>query len=236
MSNIPSSPTVRQMISDVRNDLNSINLDQWIPAKYIHQKLIDTTALYLKREADNMRLQEYPDIWVTVDELVMEESELVGASSIPVPSCSRIMKSVKKLPRIFTTRFGYTLNLSSIDFSGDYIPVTPREYNTKKNRRYQDPTKRYFWIYNNHLVVPDSFVESFTLRAIFANKAEGLALNGCEAMGCIRMLDLEFPAPGHLLSDIKKGTVIEISSIREKIISSQYPHLDALEPKSPHAK
>jgi hypothetical protein len=50
------------------------------------------------------------------------------------------------------------------------------------------------------------------------------------------MLDLEFPAPGHLLSDIKKGTVIEIASIREKLIPSEYPNLDQLVKKSPTSK
>jgi hypothetical protein len=232
----PSSPTVRKFISDVRNDLHSINLDQWIPAKYIHQKGIDVAALFIKREADAMRMQEYPDIWLTVDNVVMEESQLVGATDIPVPSCTSVMKSVKKIPRIFSTRYGYLLNLSSIDFSGDYTQVTPREYNNKKNRKFQNPTRRYFWIYNGYLVVPDSKVQSFTIRAIFANKKEGLEFNGCGNQGCISLLDQEFPAPGHLLSDIKNKTVQEIAGVRERITPSEYPHLDELEKKSPMSK
>jgi len=236
MSETPVSRTVRQMISDVRQDLKSVNLDQFIPASYIHRKLIDTAALFIKREADNMRLQVYPDMWVTVDDLVMEEATIIGSSDIHVPNCVRIMKSVKELPRIFTTRFGYVLNVSSIDFSGDYVQTTPRDYNNKMNRRFQDPKQRYFWIYNNHLVIPNSFVKSLTLRALFANKADGLRLNGCGLPGCIRTLDLEFPAPSHLLEDIKKSTVIEIAQIREKLISSDYPHLKENEKNSPLAK
>ena len=236
MSEIPVSRTVRQMISDVRQDLKSVNLDQFIPASYIHRKLIDTAALFIKREADNMRLQVYPDMWVTVDNLVMEESTLIGASDIFVPNCVKIMRSVKELPRIFTTRFGYVLNISSIDYSGDYFQTTPRDYNNKMNRRFQNPTQRYFWIYNNHLVIPNSFVQSLTLRALFANKADGLKLNGCDSLGCIRMLDQEFPAPSHLIDDIKKATVIDIASIREKLIPSEYPHMNELEKVSPKTK
>jgi hypothetical protein len=236
MSEVPASRTVRQMISDVRQDLKSVNLDQWIPGAYIHRKLIDTAALFIKREADNMRLQMYPDIWVTVDDLVMEESTLIGAADIKVPNCVRVMKSVKELPRIFTTRFGYVLNVSSIDFSGDYVQTTPRDYNNKMNRRFQDPTQRYFWIYNNQLVIPNSFVKSLTLRALFANKADGLKLNGCGNPGCIRTLDQEFPAPSHLLEDIKKSTVIDIASIREKLIESEYPNLNQNKKVAPQAQ
>jgi|SRR5271155_11489 len=236
MSNTPASPTVRQMISDVRQDLKSVNLDQWIPAYYIHKKLIDKAGLFIKREADNMKLQYYPDIWVTVDELVMEPSQLVGPN-LGVPDCTNAMISVKELPRIFTTRFGYLVNVSSADFSGDYFQTTPRDYNAKRNRRFKNPKQRYFWIYNNHLLVPESFVKVFTLRAIFANKKEGLELNGCGPLdSCIRMLDLEFPAPGHLLDDIKKATIIDIASIREKIPVSEYPHLNENIKVSPQTK
>jgi hypothetical protein len=236
MPNIPESRTVREMISDVRQDLHSVNLDEWIPASYIYRKLVDTAGLFLKREADGMRTQLYPDIWVTVDDLEMEESELVGAYQINVPDCTRVMVSKKPLPRIFTTRFGYLANISSIDYSGDYIQSTPRDYNSKQGRRYKDPTQRYFWIYNGHLLIPKSFVKSVTLRAIFANKKQGLELNGCGDDICLSTLDYEFPVPGHLLSDVKKATVIEIASTREKIVPSEYPNLNELVKKSPTSK
>jgi len=236
MSNIPESRTVGEMISDVRQDLHSVTLDQWLPAAYIYRHLIDNTGLFLKREADGMRMQLYPDIWVTVDDVEMEESQLVGAYGIDVPNCTRVMISKKPLPRIFTTRFGYLANVSSIDYSGDYIQTNPRDYNNKQNRKYQNPTQRYFWIYNGKLLIPRSFVKSVTLRAVFANKKQGFDLNGCDVDNCRSTLDYEFPAPGHMLSDIKKGTVIEIASTREKITPSEYPNLNELKKVSPTSK
>jgi hypothetical protein len=236
MSDIHESRTVGEMLSDVRQDLHAVNLDEWIPGYYIHRKLIDNTGLFLKREADGMRMQQYPDIWVTVDDVTMEESQLVGAYQIDVPDCTRVMVSTKKLPRIFTTRFGYLINISSIDYSGKYVQTTPDDFNNKSRRRFQDPTQRYFWIYNGKLIIPRSFVQSVTIRAIFANKKDGLKLNGCDYTGCYSNLDFAFPAPGHMLADIKKATVMELASIREKIPPSEYPHLNELQKTSPHAK
>ena len=45
-------PTNREMISDIRNSLQSVTVDEWLPAKYVYYKLLSVTALFLKREAD----------------------------------------------------------------------------------------------------------------------------------------------------------------------------------------
>lgn len=236
MSSTPQSPTVNEVISDVRNDLHAVNLDDYIPARYLHNKLIDTTKLFIKREGDDRRFQLYPSIWVTIDEFDMEESTLIGCSDISIPNCTGIMKSKLKLPAIYTTRYGYLLNISSLDFDRNYTQITPRDYVKTKTRRYQDPNKRYFWIYNGYLVIPDSFVQSVTLRAVFCDKSQGLMLNSCVDPGCIPVLDQEFTAPGHLLDDIKSYTVQKIAGVRLRIPEDQYPNLDNLEKKSPVSK
>jgi|GEM_PF-1782997 hypothetical protein len=236
MYSTPQSPTVRQVISDVKNDLNAVTLDGYIPAKYIHNKLIDTAKLFIKREADDRRIQQYPSIWVTIDNFEMESSNLIGCADISVPHCERVMKSKLKLPAIYTTRYGYLLNASSLDYGRDYTQITPRAFAKTKSRRYQNPNINYFWIYNGYLVIPDSLVQSITLRAVFCDKAQGLKLDSCETPSCIRLLDQEFTAPGHLLDDIKSATVQKIAGVRERIQPDEYPNLDELEKKSPVSK
>ena len=229
------TPTVKQVISDVRQDLNSVNLDDWIPAKYIHNKLLDNAKLFMKREADDRRLYLYPDVWVTVNDFQLQESTLIGCSDIAVPNCSNIMKSVLKLPTIYSTRYGYLINVDSLDFSTEYVQTTPRIYANIKKQRYQNPKKRYFWIYNGYLVIPDAMVQSVTIRAIFVRKDEGLKLDQCDdcRTKCIMLMDQSFTVPGHLLGDVKKATVLELAQIRKQILPSEFPHLDQLEKKSP---
>lgn len=219
-------PTVNQIISDVRNDLNRVNFNGYVPARYLHAKLIDTAKLFIKREADDRRLGLYPDIWVTTDKFDMEEADLIGCSDISIPKCTKVMKSKLKLPEIYTTRYGYLINISSIDYTRDYIQTTPREYVDKMARRYQNPNLRYFWIYNGHLIIPSSMVGSVTLRTMFCDKAQGLRLEGCKDPGCIKTLDQDFVAPGHLLDDIKSYTVQKIAGIRDKIPTGNNPDLN----------
>jgi hypothetical protein len=236
MSSVSQSPTVNEVISDVRNDLRAVTLDDYVPAKYLHHKLLDTAKLFMKREADDRRLQLYPSIWVTIDQFEMEESTLIGCSDISIPHCEKVMKSKFQLPAIYTTRYGYLLNISSLDYSRDYTQITPKDFANTKTRRYQNPNKRYFWIYNGYLIIPDSFVQSVTLRAIFCNKAEGLRLDSCTEPSCIRLLSQEFTVPGHLLDDVKSATIQKIMAGRLRIQPDEFPNLDSLEKKSPVSK
>lgn len=236
MSSAPQSPTVNEVISDVRNDLRAVTLDEYIPAKYLHNKLLDTAKLFMKREADNMKLQLYPSIWVTIDSFEMEESSLIGCTDISIPKCDGVMKSKIKLPAIYTTRYGYLLNISSLDYDRNYTQITPREYSTIRNRRYKDPNKRYFWIYNGYLIIPDSLVETVTLRAVFCDKSQGLKIDSCLDPSCIRLLDQEFTVPGHLLDDVKNATIQKILGGRMRITPDEYPNLDQNEKKSPVSK
>lgn len=232
------SPTVNQVISDVRNDLRAVSLDDYIPAKYLHNRLLDTAKLFMKREADNMKLQLYPSIWVTIDSFQLEQSTLIGCADVAIPHCDKVMKSKLRLPAIYTTRFGYLINISSLDYNAkfDYTQVTPKEYSQIKTRRYQNPNKRYFWIHNGYLTIPDTLVEEVTLRAIFCDKAEGLRLEGCGEPDCIRLLDQEFTVPGHLLDDVKSYTVQKIAGVRQRMVPDEFPNLDVNEKKSPVSK
>ena len=230
--------SVRQMISDVRNSLNTINLDDWIPARFIHSKLISTTSLFLKREADERRLFLYPDVWTTIQKFDLTGSTLVSCSSIDIPQCDTVMMSVKKLPKIFTNRYGYFIQINSIDFDRGYTQVTPERYKKEMNRRYRDPNKRYFWLYNDYLVIPNCNVESVTVRAIFKNKAEALRLDNCidcddcGPSACISVLDQDFPAPSHLIEDIIDATTKTIAGTRKSIQADEYPNLNADEKDS----
>jgi hypothetical protein len=235
MSSTSISPPVKEVISDIRVDLRALTIDSYIPAKYLHHKLLDTAKLFMKREGDNMRFQMYPSIWVTINDLEMEEVPLVGCTDIAIPHCNTVMKSKLRLPDIYTTRFGYLIDINTLDYNtfAVWTQISPREYKTTKTRRYQDPSKRYFWIYNGYLIIPDSKIQSVTLRAVFCDKAQGLRLEACGEPTCILTMDQEFTVPGHLLDDVKNATVQKIMGSRDRIPPNEYPNLNENKKNSP---
>jgi hypothetical protein len=204
----------RQIISEVRNDLRNVNVDGWIPSQYIYNKLVGLASLFIKREADDKRLFKYTELWSTIKCLEMVEDDLINCCDISIPDCTKVMRSKFKLPTIFSTRYGYLMNVTAVDLSTDYTPVTSQQYKYTKSREYQNPKKRYCWLENGYLIIPDSMVRRVTVKAMFVNKAAALRLNSCEEQNnCVKFLDTEFICPEHLLDDVKTATTTKIAKI-----------------------
>lgn len=227
--------TVREVISEVRIDLRANNIDEWVPSKYLHSKLQDAASLFIKREADDKRLQKYMDLWVTIDCLEMEEVPLIQCCDLDIPNCKTVMRSKKKLPDVYSTRYGYVLTVSSVDYGRNYTATTPREYQYILNREFVDKSKRYFWIENGHLIIPGSMVQNVRVRGMFLNKAEAVRFNVCgdDSTGCVNLLDQEFVAPEHLLKNIKDATVAAILNSYKQLQQDELPNLNSNEKTNP---
>lgn len=227
--------TVREVISEVRNDLRANSIDEWVPSKYIHSKLKGAASLFIKREADDRRLQKYLDIWTVIECLEMEEIPLIQCCNIDIPNCKTVMRSKKKLPDIYSTRYGYAMTISSVDYERDYLATTPREYKYNMNREFVDRSKRYFWIENGHLIIPGSMVQNVRVRAIFVDKAAAVRLNTCgdENTGCVNFLDQEFVVPEHLLKNVKDATTSAILNSYKQLQPDELPNQNANEKTNP---
>lgn len=229
----------REIISDVRNSLRSIDIDSWLPAKYIYFKLRGITALFIKREADDKRLYRYTDLYSTIKCLKMEEANLIDCCNVCIPNCKKVMISKADLPEIYSTRYGYLMNVTSVDYDKDYIPVTPQQFKYTQSREFNDKSKRYFWLENKKLVIPiisetQNGPQRVTVKAMFANKADALRIDECVDTPCVRFLDQEFIAPVHLIQDIKNATIIEILKTNRQIVPDEEGNLNANEKQSPH--
>lgn len=225
----------REIISDVRNSLRSVNLDDWISGKFIWFKLKGFAALFIKREADDKRLFRYTELFTTIKCLKMVEEDLIQCCDIRIPSCKKIMISKKKLPEIYSTRYGYLMNITSVDYEKDYIFTTPQQFKYTHSREFNDKSKRYFWLENGHIIIPiisetQAGPVRVTVKAMFPNKAEVLKLDECsESNDCIRFLDQDFVAPEHLLQDIKNATIIDIIKTNRGIVPDEFANLNSLE-------
>lgn len=225
--------TVREIISEVRNDLRAISIDEWIPAKYIHMKLLGFASLFIKREADDKRLFRYSNLYTTIRCLEMIEKDLIECCDVSIPGCTKVMRSKHKLPKIYSTRYGYIMTVTALDYVKDYIFVTPAQYKYTKSRRFVDKSKRYFWLDNGYLVIPDSMVSSVTVKAMFLNRAEALKLE-CDAEDtCYRLLDEEIIIPDHLLQDVKNATTSDMINKYKRFQPDEMANLNSLEKTNP---
>jgi hypothetical protein len=224
---------IREFISEIRNSLRSIDPDTWVPGKFIYSKGTGITALFIKREADDKRLFRYTELWTPINCLEMEEQDLIQCCNVSIPNCKKVMVSKETLPKMYSTRFGYLLNVSSVDYDKDYTPTTPQSFKYTQSREFIDKGKRYFWFEKGRVVIPivsetQAGPEVVTVRGMFIHKADALKLDSCvEENKCALFMDQEFIAPEHLLQDIKNATVIDILKTNRQIQPDENSDLNA---------
>jgi hypothetical protein len=228
---------VGEFISEVRNTLRSASVDEWIPGKLIHYKGISYSALFLKREADDKRLHKYTNLWTPIKCLEMVEDDLIKCCSEFIPNCTTVSRSKEKLPDIFSTRYGYLIQVFSLDYSKEYTLTSPKQYKNYLKSTFKDPRKRYAWLENGYLIIPDIRVKSVFVNGMFTDKSKALALSckdeDSEEQTCISLLDEDFVVPEHLIADVKNAVVKELAETYKRIQPDEYQNLNSLEKTNP---
>jgi hypothetical protein len=228
---------VGEFISEVRNTLRSASVDEWIPGKLIHYKGISYSALFLKREADDKRLHKYTNLWTTIPCLEMVEDDVINCCSEFIPNCTKVVRSKEKLPDLYSTRFGYLIQVYSLDYSKQYTIASPRQYKYYQMGTFKDPRKRYAWLENGYLVIPDTMAKSVIVKGMFTDKSKALALSCKDEdstdTSCVSLLDQDFVIPEHLIADVKNAVVKELAEIYKRIQPDEYQNLNSLEKTNP---
>lgn len=210
--------TIREVIALIRNELNSITLDDRISNRFIFNKVITYTEIILKRESDSRRLFNSTNLFFTVDCFQLKETS-VECSHIKLPKCKTFMRSVLPLPDFYSSIYGNLLIVETIDGSNRFEQTTPENYKNISNREFK-PKNGYYWINNNYLILPDSQVETVYLRYIPKITTQSLKTFGCNG------LDTEIGIPSWLLSDIIKYTVTDIRNTKS-IVKDENPDLNS---------
>ena len=205
--------TVREIIALVRNEMNSITLDDRISNRFIFSKIIIYTDIIIKRESDSRRLFNSTDIFTTLNCFDLKETSL-ECSNIKLPKCKTFMKSISTIPGFYSSIYGNLLIVETIDGSNRFEQTTPENYRNISNREFK-PKNGYYWINNNHLILPDSEIETVSLRYI-----PKINITSCTG------LEQQIGIPGWLMSDIIKYVIQDIRNSRS-IVKDENPDLNS---------
>jgi len=221
--------TNRAIISEITNDIKAYNIDDRVSQRYILNKLRDIAALYIKRENDVFRLYNQQDIWYTINCLEMEPADITKCCDIRIDNCKFLMRSVDELPEIFTYKGGAIIReVMSMDGSKNFLFTTPTAYRDITNREFIDKRLKYFWIENNHIIIPDSQVKSIKITAFWRDisKAKQLGCTNKDENTCISPLDEEFQCPVHLLSTVKEQCLNQLLNGFKRVVPDEWGNSD----------
>lgn len=190
--------TGRDYVSRVRSLNKLINSDNTVTDRAIYKELRSTNSLLIKRETNQRKLWNSPNIFTSIECIEMKPVPLSECCDYTSP-CT-VARSVKKIPQISEGIFG--LLAQSVFSPGgrrfDY--AAPERFANILKMGIRN-TKKYYWIYNDFLYVSDSSIELVTLVAYFDDDFDPKEFSSCntqESTACINPLDKEFPCPAYL--------------------------------------
>lgn len=212
--------TCRQVTSDIVGALRGLGIDDRIPVRLVLSMLKGAVQVLLKQDLDSRRVLKITDIWKTIPCLHLCKIDPMECGDIP--HCNFVMKSEEAVPKAFESSYGDMLKVLTIDGNKEYKQIHLFEYKDIKNREYQDPNQRYFWLIDKHIYIPDSEVKEVMVVGLFENPHEVTKL--VEGTECLYALDEKFPSPEYLLSVAQDLVIKQLAEIYKRTIPDSKPN------------
>jgi len=229
--------TIKQFISNIQNDANSLNPDAFLSPKWIYYKAMTIANDFVaKSNTATKGLYKLQEGWSSVECLDMEEVPITSCGEIDTYICEKLMKSKFPIPSTFTSRFGNVIKyVSSNNFGNFYDPTTPRTWKAIQKREFKDRTKRYYWFSDNYLYIPIPKGETITPESIrfeawLIEPWKGKILSaeskcGCDGIPCINPLEEEMPIPAQLVNDVSLELYKQLQAMYLRIPKDDYPNI-----------
>lgn len=213
---------VRDIISQLREYLNNVNIDQRFTNQYLHSCIITATKLIVKRESETRKLFRSVESFQSLDciEMISYESKICAGILLP---CSNVMRSKFKIPKAFLSSTGSILLVYSIDRSVQFWQSSPSLYSSISKREFKGEQK-YFWIIDDYLYIPDSYITNVTALGLFIDNSEVDKFNG--SRGC-KFMDSLSSIPSWLEEDVLKTALQTIAGVTKRIPEDTNPNLNS---------
>lgn len=235
--------TVRSFLSDISNSLKSLNLDQFIPPKWLYLKSQSVIANFLAKDNNsNKQLFKQNSGWASLECVEMKEVD-VTTCNISLNLCQKLMRSKHPLPNFYETKYGSLIRqVTSLDYSTSYDNVfSPRLWEATQKREFK--SKKYFFIIDNFIYIPIPKGDSvssptqITLQGYFRNLKDVVEFNNikeCDSCSdpkpiCKSILEYEMVIPTYLEDDVKKEVVLQVLNTYGRINKDEYSNLNSLD-------
>ena len=221
--------TNNDFVSVIINDLNSINKDDRISRRYILSVGNSFATTLIEQRLSQRKLFRDMSLYKTLRCFELEQIDSIKCDIVEFKKCGILMKSKKKLPKLFYSRYGNSIqSVTSIDEGYEFSKITPRQYRLNKNRRYADKFKdnHFYYVKDGYLYIPDVYIEAVDIMLMPKDTYEMEKLSGCNDNKCLSVWDMEFIAPDSILNNVISLTYQTVAG-RKRIVEDENPNLDS---------
>lgn len=211
-------PTLRELCSDIQDELKANNIDDRYSFRFLISRIKDKIRNFIKQDADNRRILKLTELWHTFPIIHMEEVSYINYN-IDIPDMRMLMKSKTKLSKTFSTNYGDLLKVFTISGDIEYRLTTKVNYKDILNLEFRNKSIKYYWVEDDYIYIPDSKVEELKLIGLPENPTD------LDCDPCARPLDAILSFPSYLIDIVKKDILNELLNSK-RVAEDANPNLN----------
>lgn len=209
--------TNAEIVSRIRNGLNSISKDDRISRRYILHVAKQKATFLISQKLGDRSLYREDNLYKTLDCFEMEPIDVVRCEILEFRRCKSIMRSKCKLPKLIYSKYGNSLKeVITVDGEKEFKPITPSQYRRDKNRA-ENSDYIYYYIKDGYLYLLDTEIKLISLYLI-SMELDSLSKDcGCNHSGdeCMSLWDYDFNVPDKLLEAIVGEAIKEVAMVKQ---------------------
>lgn len=213
--------TLRSAVSDINNDLASVDLDSRFSYRFIASKLKGKIENIFRQDSVDRNILNLNEIWKPLKCIDLQDADPTSCSDF-YEYCDCLKRSVKKIPQVYNSKYGNFIKILAVNKDIEFKQIKPFEYKDIKNREFRSKRINYFWIEEDYLYMPDCFIEEVSGYGIFKDSQEADLFNGLIGP-CYLPLDSVLLAPQYIIDAAKTAVSTELFNINKRITQDSDP-------------
>jgi hypothetical protein len=205
--------TVGESISRVRNVLKAVKEDPFLTDRFLYSLIMKYAKTLIKRDSKLENIYKNESLFKEIPCVELIDVDKVDACCLAIRTKCTFKRSKDKLPKIQDVNGGPIIrSVSTLDYSQRAVRTHPDLYtNMTKTSGFKYNKKKYYWIMNDYLYIPNVDWEGIRIQAMFDEDVNSELCNlGEDANDCTPEQDRELAIPEHLFSEIEQMVLNEV--------------------------
>lgn len=217
--------TNNETVSRITNGFRFLNKDDRRSRRYILQVARQVATYLISQKLRDRSLFREENLFTIIECFELEKKDRFECDIVEFRSCDKLMKSVNKLPKLVYSRYGGSIkDVASIDFSHEFDKITKSQFRRNKRREMQSD-KDFFYEEGQYLYLPDSEVETISLKVITVDPFSADKSSSCRKEPCKSAWDYEFIIPDKLIQPMFDMVRQEVGLVKQ-VVEDENPNLD----------
>lgn len=214
-----------EITSIVLDTLKANSKDSRISRRLVLSTLESKAKFYISQKLNDKSLYREANIYKEIPCTEFKNIDIIDCPIVEFKTCKTLMRSKKKIPELIWSKYGHTLKeVTSIDGSYAFDPITATQYRKNKERTGKT-NKKYFYIKDNYIYIPDYEFYTGNLYLISQDLYELEQISECSKNKCDSAWDFEFVCPNKLEEVVIQETLKQLS-LTKQIQEDTNPNLN----------